>query len=214
MFMTELSDKLAERYQRPLSSIAVHVSHSQCIFYAGTFEPAYVATVSALAPYVQPATNRRNAHVLSEHLEEALGVPAPRGHITFVALPEENVACNGKTMAQALDEAVEGGGSHAMGVIQEERTRSPGFRRKRLSVKVGKDLLHNGTLGERHADPHTVALEPQDNVDVGCWRCWRADTPNQRRGHAGWQRRQVCQGGQAPEELHCRLVRKVQPEGE
>lgn len=151
IFITELSAKLAERYQRPLSSIAVHVSHSQCIFYAGTFEPAYIATLSALAPYVQPATNRRNAHVLSEHLEEALGVSAPRGLITFVALPEENIVCNGKTMAQALEEA-EGSGSHAMGAIEEERTPSSVSRRKRLSVKVGKGLCEI-SLKQRYANP-------------------------------------------------------------
>lgn len=139
----------------------MHISHSQCIFYAGTFEPAYVATLSAIAPYCQPATNRRNAHVLSEHLEEALGVPSPRGFITFVALPEENVACNGRTMAQTLDEAVDGGGSHMMGVIEEDRATSFGSRRKRLSVKVGKGLprpMHallplEMSFDERYADP-------------------------------------------------------------
>lgn len=118
----------------------MHVQHSQCIFYAGTFEPAYIATVSALPAYVQPATNRRNAYVLSEHLEEALGVPSPRGLISFVPLPEENVACNGKTIAQALDNTLDGG-SYGMGAIEEEKTPSFGSRRKRLSVKVSRSRV-------------------------------------------------------------------------
>lgn len=132
IFITELSAKLAERYQRPLSSIAVHVLHSQCIFYGGTFEPAYVATISALAPYVQPATNRRNAFIVAEHLEEALGVPPPRGFISFVPLAEGNAACNGKTVAQALENL------DGMGVIEEEKAASFRSRKKRLSVKVSQ----------------------------------------------------------------------------
>lgn len=112
------------------------MQHSQCIFFAGTFEPAYTATISALPPYLQPATNRRNAFVLSEHLEEALGVPPTRGHISFVPLPEENVACNGKTIAAALDAAIEDPAGYAMGVIDEEKEANFGSRKKRMSVKV------------------------------------------------------------------------------
>lgn len=111
----------------------VHVQHSACIFFAGTFEPAYIVTVSALASYVQPVTNRRNSYLLSEHLEEALGVPSPRGLIRFTALPEEDVALNGKTMAQVLEEDADVG--VPMAVIDEERPASSA-RRKRLSVKV------------------------------------------------------------------------------
>lgn len=116
----------------------MHVQHSQCIFYAGTFEPTYVATVSALSPYVQPAMNRCNAYVLSEHLEEALGVPPPRGFISFVGLSEENFACNGKTIAHALDGTPEMGG-HGMGIIEEGKAAGFGSRRKRLSVKVSRN---------------------------------------------------------------------------
>lgn len=134
IFITELSAKISERYQRPLSSIAVQVQHSACIFFAGTFEPAYTLTLSALGPYIQPNTNQRNAYLLSEHLEEALGVPPPRGLIRFVAMPEENVALNGKTLAQSLDEEANGNGS--MGIINEEQPASFS-RRRRLSVKVG-----------------------------------------------------------------------------
>lgn len=137
IFITELSAKIAERYQRPLSSIAVQVQHSACIFFAGTFEPAYTLTLSALGAYVQPSTNQRNAYLLSEHLEEALGVPPPRGLIRFVAMPEENVALNGKTMAQSLEEEANGNGS--MGVIDEEQP-AMFARRKRLSVKVCRGL--------------------------------------------------------------------------
>lgn len=52
-------------------------------------------------------------------------------------MPEENVALNGKTLAQSLEEEANGNGS--MGVIDEDQ---PAIfaRRKRLSVKVGRGL--------------------------------------------------------------------------
>jgi hypothetical protein len=132
-----LSAKIAERYHRPLSSIAVRVEHSACIFFAGTFEPAYTLALSALAPYIQPSTNQRNAYLLSEHLEEALGVPPPRGLIRFVPMLDENVALDGKTLAQSLDEEANGKGP--VGVVDEAQWASFA-RRKRLSVKVGRGV--------------------------------------------------------------------------
>lgn len=126
-----------------MSSVAVHVNHSACIFFAGTFEPAYVITVSALAPYLQPMTNRRNAYLLSEHLEEALGVPSTRGLIRFSALPEEDVALSGRTLAQSLEEDIDASG--AMAVIDEEKPANPA-RRNRLSVKVSD-------FGNKQRDP-------------------------------------------------------------
>ncbi|KAG6365019.1 hypothetical protein INS49_006625 [Diaporthe citri] len=145
IFITELSAKIAERYQRPLSSVAVQVQHSACIFFAGTFEPAYTLTLSALGPYVQPSTNQRNAYLLSEHLEEALGVPPPRGLIRFVAMAENNMALNGRTLAQSLEEEANGNGS--MGVIDEEQ---PAIfaRQKRLSVKPLSNIKASPLAGE------------------------------------------------------------------
>lgn len=118
------------------SAIAVHVQHSQCIFFAGTFEPAYIIAVSALPSYILPAHNKRNTFVLSEHLEEALGVPQQRGFFSFMPLPEENIACNGTIVAAALDETLEDPAGLAMDVIQENKAVSFGSRRRRLSVKV------------------------------------------------------------------------------
>lgn len=94
---------------------------------------------------MQPAPNRRNTLVLAEHLEEALGVPPPRGFITFVPLAEGNAACNGKTIAQAL-ESLDG-----MGVIDEEKAVSLGSRKKRLSVKVSQYLAILQSFGARQS---------------------------------------------------------------
>lgn len=71
-------------------------------------------------------------------------MPPPRGLIRFVAMLDENMALNGKTLAQSLDEEANGSGS--MGVIDEEQSASFA-RRRRLSVKVGGGLSSTrGTL--------------------------------------------------------------------
>lgn len=79
-------------------------------------------------------TNRRNAYLLSEHLEEALGVPSARGFIQFTALSEEGGALNGKTMAQMLEEDADVVGGCSMAIVNEKPAGST--RRKGLGVKV------------------------------------------------------------------------------
>lgn len=63
-------------------------------------------------------------------------MPPPRGLIRFVAMLAENVALSGRTLAQSMEEEANGNGP--MDVIDEARQASFA-RRKRLSVKVGRD---------------------------------------------------------------------------
>ncbi|KAK4456079.1 Tautomerase/MIF superfamily [Podospora aff. communis PSN243] len=103
-FITELSCHLSIRYQRPMSSIVVSLHHGACMFFAGSFDAAYVMTISALPSQVLPTTNKRNAALVQKHMEEAIGVQPKRGLIRFVPIQEENMANNGKTMAGEIDE--------------------------------------------------------------------------------------------------------------
>ncbi|KAK7726521.1 hypothetical protein SLS53_009517 [Cytospora paraplurivora] len=140
VFITELSAKLAERFQRPLSSVAVH-----------------------------PVTNRRNAYLLSEHLEEALGVSSTRGLIRFTGLAEEDVALDGRTLAQSLEEDVDASG--AMAVIDEEKPASSA-RRNRLSVKSFSNFKTSNLAGDitpptsAEDGPPTAAEKPQNATKV------------------------------------------------
>lgn len=71
-------------------------------------------------------------------------MPPPRGMLRFVTMLDENVALNGKTLAQSLEEEANCKGP--MGVIDEDQPASFA-RRKRLSVKVGKNsAVHLGLL--------------------------------------------------------------------
>ncbi|KAL1839113.1 hypothetical protein VTJ49DRAFT_1844 [Mycothermus thermophilus] len=106
--VTELARLLSSRYQRPVSCIAVTVRHGACVFIGGTFDPAYIMTVSALPPLVQPATNKRNAALIQKHMELAIRVPASRGIVRFVPVQEDHIAWGGKTAAGRIDELERG----------------------------------------------------------------------------------------------------------
>jgi hypothetical protein len=82
----------------------VTVSHSACLLFGGSFDPAYIITITALPSQVQPITNKRNTMLLQRQLEESLGVSPSRGIIKFVGIVEENFAFNGKTVAGEIEE--------------------------------------------------------------------------------------------------------------
>ncbi|MCJ1408265.1 hypothetical protein MMC19_002339 [Ptychographa xylographoides] len=111
-FLTTLTSHLATRFQRPLSSIAISLSHSACLIYAGSFDPAYILTLTALAFQVQPTTNKRNAALVQAFVAKSLNVPASRGVLRFVGVQEADWATNGVTMLGEIEERVKiAGGS-------------------------------------------------------------------------------------------------------
>lgn len=103
--LTSLSNILSTRFQRPESSIFVTLKHSACFIVAGTFDPAYIMTISALPSQMQPVTNKRNTALLQNYMATTeLYVEPERGIIKFVPLAEENFATNGRTVAGEIEE--------------------------------------------------------------------------------------------------------------
>ncbi|KAH8685471.1 Tautomerase/MIF superfamily [Tricladium varicosporioides] len=98
-FCTKFSQILSTRYQRPETSIMVTVVQPACLFFGGSFDPAYIMTLTAIPTQLQPATNRRNAYLLGKSLEEVLGITPNRGLFRFVPLGAENTALGGTTLA-------------------------------------------------------------------------------------------------------------------
>ncbi|KAF2437880.1 Tautomerase/MIF [Karstenula rhodostoma CBS 690.94] len=96
--VTDLSHHLSTRYQRPESSIMITVNHSACLLLAGSFEPTYLLTITALPVQLQPTTNKRNAALIQNFLAESLGVPLDRGIIKFVPIQDDCIATNGTTI--------------------------------------------------------------------------------------------------------------------
>jgi len=106
--ITSLSSELSTRYQRPETSIMVVLSHSSCLMMGGSFDPAYILTITALPEYVQQATNQRNSFLIQKLIQEVLGVPNHRGIIRFVAVPEEMLGTKGTTVLGLMKQSEPG----------------------------------------------------------------------------------------------------------
>lgn len=130
-FITDLSYHLSSRYQRPISSIVINLNHGCCMMFGGTFDPAYTLTIHALPCLVQPTTNKRNAALIQQHIQETLGVITSRGYVRFVATPEENVAVGGKTIAAEIEKS-----SNATADDKPAETRKHAKSNRRIGVKV------------------------------------------------------------------------------
>lgn len=74
------------------------------MLFAGSFDPAYVVTITAVPSQLQPVTNKRNAVLLQKALSDTLSVEPSRGIVKFVPIPEENFAFNGKTVLAEIED--------------------------------------------------------------------------------------------------------------
>ncbi|KAK2630046.1 hypothetical protein QTJ16_000866 [Diplocarpon rosae] len=133
-FITDLSYYLSQRYQRPENSIVVSLAHSCCMLFGGNFDPAYTLNITALPSQLQPVTNKRNAALLAVHMEEAIGVDARRGVIKFVAIAEENLASDGKTVSGEIEELEREMTENGIN-LQPSLSRGVGKSRRRQSIR-------------------------------------------------------------------------------
>ncbi|KAK7517867.1 hypothetical protein IWZ03DRAFT_377314 [Phyllosticta citriasiana] len=101
--VTDLSSQLSQRFQRPEASIMISLQHSTCLLLSGSFEPAYVLSITTVPSLVQPVTNKRNAALLQQFLDEILNVTPERGVIRFHPLEEANLATNGRTVLGEIE---------------------------------------------------------------------------------------------------------------
>ena len=101
--MSELSQHLSQRYQRPTSSIFITLDHSSCLLFAGSFESAYILTITALPSQITPTTNKRNAALTQSFMATSLGVLPDRGIVKFVGVPEEYLATSGTTILGQIE---------------------------------------------------------------------------------------------------------------
>ncbi|KAL8753715.1 MAG: hypothetical protein Q9199_004859 [Rusavskia elegans] len=129
IFLQDLSQHLSQRYQRPVSSIFITLNHSECLLYAGTFDSAYIMTITALPSQIQPTTNKRNAVMMQTFMADSLGVTPERGVIRFVGIAEEYLATNGNTVLGEIEnlskESSEDGanGAQRSGTVRRGRSR-------------------------------------------------------------------------------------------
>ncbi|KAG8668843.1 hypothetical protein FPOAC2_08147 [Fusarium poae] len=132
-FITELSEYLSIRYNRPASCIITTLQHGICIQFGGSCDPSYIMKIEALDRDMQPAANKRNIALLQRHMEQALGIPASRGHLRFVPVAEDCAGWKGNTIAGEILDAKD-----RVQAVTERRgsIRAP----RRRSSKVNKSL--------------------------------------------------------------------------
>jgi len=108
IFLKSLSEHLSQRYQRPTSSIFITLDHSACLLLAGTFDSAYIFTITALPSQIQPVTNKRNTALIQAFMTDSLGVSADRGVVRFIGIGEEYLGTNGMTVLGEIDHLTKG----------------------------------------------------------------------------------------------------------
>lgn len=105
--LAEVSKFLALRYNRPLASVAVTLHHSACMLFQNSVDPAYMLTVVAIPPLIQPTLNRRTTILAQKLMEDVLGVPGSRGLVRFVAAAEDAYGIAGNTYAGKMDDLLD-----------------------------------------------------------------------------------------------------------
>jgi hypothetical protein len=70
----------------------------------GSIEPAYSMTICALPPEIAATKNKRSAYLIQHFMHDALKIEPKRGVIRYQAVAEENMATNGMTALQEIEQ--------------------------------------------------------------------------------------------------------------
>lgn len=74
------------------------------MLFGGSSEPAYYLTITALASEIAPTKNKRSTALVQGFMQESLDIAPRRGIIRFEPVPEENLATNGMTALQEIED--------------------------------------------------------------------------------------------------------------
>ncbi|KAH6872102.1 Tautomerase/MIF superfamily [Coprinopsis sp. MPI-PUGE-AT-0042] len=80
-FALALSKKTAEILGKPEDFIMVNIEYSTTISFAGSFEPAFLLTITADG--FNPESNVKYSAAFFSFVEEKLAIPGNRGYIRF-----------------------------------------------------------------------------------------------------------------------------------
>ncbi|OCT49744.1 Macrophage migration inhibitory factor family protein [Cladophialophora carrionii] len=103
-FLIDLSFRLSEIYQRPASCVMAMVTTDVQMLLGGNSEPAYHLTITALPSEIAATKNKRSTHLIQDFIQDTLQIPPKRGVLRFDAVSEENLATNGMTALQEIEQ--------------------------------------------------------------------------------------------------------------
>lgn len=95
------------------------------MLFGGSSEPAYYLTITALASEIAPTKNKRSTALVQDFMHESLDIAPRRGIIRFEPVPEENLATNGMTALQEIEEITRNSSDdgRALRTLSRSRTR-------------------------------------------------------------------------------------------
>ncbi|KAL7268810.1 hypothetical protein RUND412_008548 [Rhizina undulata] len=120
-FAKSISEMIAKRYGRTEDNVCVSIDHSACMIMGGSFDGSYLLTITSLS-MVSPTCNKRNTALISDWINNNLGVPPHRGFIRFIDPDFANYAMGGSTMLDLMerDELARTGLMEKAGVIRDK----------------------------------------------------------------------------------------------
>ena len=150
-FLSDLSFQLSEIYQRPESCIVVALGSPQAMLFGGSSEPAYYMTISALASEFAPTKNKRSTGLIQGFMHEFLGIAPSRGIIRFEPVSEENLATNGITTLQEIEDMERSSSEDSKGLRTLSRNRSRMSKRAHVPgfMERGKTPTPHTTIREK-----------------------------------------------------------------
>ena len=132
----------------------------------GSSEPAYYLRITALASEIAPTKNKRSTALVQGFMQESLDIAPSRGIIRFESVPEENLATNGMTALQEIEEIERHSSedSRALRSISRNRSRKTKRAYTPAFMERGKTPLPHPT---RHSKFSSGENERAKLSDVG-----------------------------------------------
>ncbi|ETN46462.1 uncharacterized protein HMPREF1541_00647 [Cyphellophora europaea CBS 101466] len=150
-FLIDLSFRLSEIYQRPESCIIAMVATDIPMIMGGSFEPAYSIIIAALTPEIAATKNKRSAHLIQQFMHETLSINPKRGLVRYEAVAEANLATNGMTVLQEIEQLERQ--SHEEDTAFRALSRQKSRRSKRMSNFNAAESIKTPTPTHRAVTP-------------------------------------------------------------
>ncbi|EXJ54864.1 uncharacterized protein A1O5_12930 [Cladophialophora psammophila CBS 110553] len=163
-FLIDLSFRLSEIYQRPASCIMAMVTTDIPILLGGNSEPAYHLTITALPSEIAATKNKRSTHLIQDFIHDTLQIPPKRGVVRFDAVPEENLATNGMTALQEIEQLERQSNDEdgMMRALSRQRSR----RSKKSSAPTFAERFRVGLPSIRSTTPSTQFFNTIETTEI------------------------------------------------
>lgn len=142
---------------------------------AGNSEPAYHLKITALPSEIAATKNKRSTHLLQDFILDALQISPRRGVVQFQPVTEENLATNGITALQEIEQLerqpIEEGGCFT--AISKQSRRS-----KKSSAPAFTERIKSGIPSLRSTTP---SQQQYSTIELGESKSTEASGPGRKR---------------------------------